>query len=293
MAKFIPWSSQPLDKWAAKHAAGKFIDLDGHSTHYIERGEGEPIVLIHGFFYDSYTWHNNLDALASRFRVYVPDLWGFGYSTREPLDYGYPLYANQILKFMDALDIEKASLVGHSMGGGTSIFFAVRHRERVKRLILVDSAGMPNPLPPMGRIANLPRVGELLYGLNNDLLRRMTLSSTWIYDKKYITDDYFEHVTRFHKIKGTTEIMLKVLRKQFFHTLADDIRKLGEMDVPILIAWGRQDKAIPFQRGEEMHRLLRGSRMEVFEQMGHCPHDERPERFDQLALDFLFSIDTA
>jgi pimeloyl-ACP methyl ester carboxylesterase len=65
---------------------GKFIELGGHSTHYIERGAGEPIILIHGFFYDSYTWSNNLDALADRFKVYALDLWGFGYNTREPMD---------------------------------------------------------------------------------------------------------------------------------------------------------------------------------------------------------------
>ena len=58
MAEFIPWNSQPLDEWAKKHAAGKFTDLDGHSTHYIEKGAGEPVILIHGFFYDSYTWYN-------------------------------------------------------------------------------------------------------------------------------------------------------------------------------------------------------------------------------------------
>lgn len=65
---------------------GKFIELGGHSTHYVERGAGEPVILIHGFFYDSYTWSNNLDALADRFKVYALDLWGFGYSTREPMD---------------------------------------------------------------------------------------------------------------------------------------------------------------------------------------------------------------
>ncbi|MEE8372329.1 MAG: alpha/beta fold hydrolase, partial [Dehalococcoidia bacterium] len=162
MAGFVPWNSQPLDEWSDKHATGKFIDLGGNSTHYVEKGEGEPVILVHGFFYDSYMWNKNIDALAKRFKVYALDLWGFGYSSRDPMDYSYPLYADQLLGFMDALNIQKASLVGQSMGGGTCILFAVRHRDRVNKMILVDPAGMPNPLPLLGKMANLPKVGEFL-----------------------------------------------------------------------------------------------------------------------------------
>jgi pimeloyl-ACP methyl ester carboxylesterase len=289
MAEFIPWNSQPLDEWAKKYAKGKFIKLDGYSTHYIEKGEGEPVILIHGFLYDSYMWNKNIDALADKFKVYAIDLWGFGYSTRDPMDYGYQLYANQLLKFMDALDIQKASLIGQSMGGGTSIFFSVNHRDRVNKLILVDPAGMPNPLPLIGKITNLPKIGEFLLGLKSDFYRKMVLSTTFIYDKEFVTESYFENVTRFHKIKGTIEILLKILRKQFFHTLSDEIHRLGEMDVPILIIFGRQDKAVPLERGKEMHNILRGSQLEIFENAGHCPHDEQSQKFNQLAVDFLSS----
>ncbi len=289
MVEFIPWNSRPLNEWAKKYATGKFIKLDGYSTHYIEKGEGEPVILVHGFFYDSYMWNKNIDALADRFKVYALDLWGFGYSTREPMDYGYPLYADQLLKFMDALNIQKASLVGQSMGGGTCILFSARHRDRVNKLILVDPAGIPNPLPLMGKLTNLPKVGEFLLDLKSNFYRKMVLSTTFIYDKGFITDSHFENVTRFHKIKGTTEVLLKILRKQFFHTLLDEVRGLGEMDVPILIIWGRQDKAVPLERGQEMHKILKGSRLEIFERSGHCPHDEQSQKFNQLAVDFLSS----
>jgi pimeloyl-ACP methyl ester carboxylesterase len=287
MASFVPWNSQPLEEWARKHATGKFIILDGHSTHYIEKGAGEPVILLHGFFYDSYLWHNNIEALAERFKVYALDLWGFGYSSRDPLDYGYPLYADQLLQFMDALNIQKASLVGQSMGGGTCIFFSTHHRKRVHKLILVDPAGLPNPLPLLGKIANLPQVGEFMYGLNLDFPRKMTLRTTWIHDRAHITDSYFENATRFQKIEGTTQAMLNILRKQFFDTLAEEIRELGEMEIPTLIIWGRHDKAIPLERGQRMHRILKGSRLEIFEGAGHCPHDEQPQQFNALALDFL------
>ncbi len=177
MAKFIPWSSQPLEEWRKKYAAGRLVDLDGYSTHYIEKGEGEPVILIHGFFFDSCLWNRNIDALAARFKVYALDLWGFGYSTRQPMDYGYPLYADQLLKFMDVMNIRKASLVGQSFGGGTCILFSVRHRDRVSKLVLVDPAGMPHTLPLLGKMTNLPGVGEFLLGLNNNFFRKTALTT--------------------------------------------------------------------------------------------------------------------
>lgn len=287
MTDFISWNSQPLELWAEKYAEGKFTDLGGRRTHFIEAGSGEPVILVHGFFFDSFTWHNNIDALAANFRVLAPDLWGFGYSTREPLDYGYPLYAEQLLMFMDALDIVKASLVGHSMGGGTVIYFAVHHPNRVNKLLLVDAAGMPNPLPLLGRVTNLPLVGELMYGMRGNFMRRMALKTNWIHDESFITDSYFENATRFHKVKGSTDVMLTILRKQFFHTLPDEVRALGKLNIPTLIVWGRHDAAIPLARGREMHGLLKGSRLEVFDNVGHCPHDETFARFNQMAVEFL------
>jgi len=289
MSGFVPWNSQPLDDWASKYAPGKFIELDGLSTHYIEKGSGEPIILLHGFFFDTYMWNKNIDALAERFKVYAIDLWGFGFSTREPLDYGYPLYTQQLLKFMDALEIPKASLIGQSMGGGTIINFTASNRDRVNKIILVDAAGMPNRLPIMGRISNLPKLGEFMYGLNNNFIRRMTLGNTFLHNKQIITEEYFENATRFHKIKGTIEVMLYITRKQFFDTLIEEIDKLGLMNVPTLIVWGREEQSIPLPIGEEMHTILKSSRLEILDQAGHCAHDDQSVLFNQLALDFLES----
>lgn len=287
MAGFIPWNSQPLDDWASKYAPGKFIELDELSTHYIEKGSGEPIILLHGFFFDTYMWNKNIDALAEKFKVYAIDLWGFGFSTREPLDYGYPLYTQQLLKFMDALEIPKASLIGQSMGGGTIINFTVSNRDRVNKIVLVDAAGMPNQLPIMGRISNLPKLGEFMYNLNNNFVRKMTLGNTFLHNKQIITEEYYENATRFHKIKGTTEVMLYITRKQFFDTLIEEIKKLSFMNVPTLIVWGREEKSIPLPIGEEMHRVLKDSRLEILDEAGHCSHDDQSDLFNQLTLDFL------
>ncbi|MBW8012662.1 MAG: alpha/beta fold hydrolase [Chloroflexi bacterium] len=288
MAEFVKWNSQPLDLWAKKHAQGKLINLDGHMTHYKEKGAGEPVILIHGFFYDSYIWAENIDALAEKYKVYSLELWGSGYSTREPLDYSYQLFANQLLLFMDALEIQRASLVGQSIGAGTSILFCVQNRHRVDKLLLVDAAGMPSKLPVARRFLNLPGVGEFLMGLNTNAIRRYNLGDTFIYDKKLITDEYFENVTRFQKIEGTTKAAMSILRRNFFPSLIEDIQFLAQLEgPPILIVWGRQDNAISVIYGEQMHDILKGSRLEIIENAGHVPNYEQSKIFNQLALDFL------
>jgi len=287
MSTYIPWDSQSLDEWSQKYATGKFIDINGRRTHFLEKGSGETVILIHGFFYDTYTWHKNIDVLASKFKVYAPDLWGFGYSTREPLDYDYSLYAEQLLLFMDALAIGKASIIGHSMGGGTAIFFANHHRDRVNKLVLVGAAGMPNPLSLLGKITNLPGVGELIYGMRGNLMRRVALKTNWIHDASMITKEYLDNVTRFHQIRGSNDVMLKILRKQFFNTIPEEVRELGGKGIPTLMVWGKHDKAVPLERGIEMHDLIKESRLEVFDNAGHNPHDERADGFNPMVIDFL------
>jgi pimeloyl-ACP methyl ester carboxylesterase len=149
---------------------------------------------------------------------------------------------------------------------------------------------MPNPLPLMGRMANLPIVGELMYGLKTDFIRKLALRRNFIHDPAYITKEYFDNVTRFHKIKGTSEAMLSILRKRFFDTLLDEIHAFSRIDVPTLIVWGREDRSIPVERAEAMHRILNGSRLQIIDHAGHCPHDEQSGLFNQLAVDFLSAV---
>jgi pimeloyl-ACP methyl ester carboxylesterase len=138
---------------AGKFAKGKFVSLsDGKKVHYIEKGSGEPVILIHGFMYHTVMWKKNMDALAENFKVYVIDLFGWGFSERlNETEYSFERYAKQITGFMDALNIQKASLIGQSMGGGISVYVAANNPERINRLILVDPAVLPYPETITGR----------------------------------------------------------------------------------------------------------------------------------------------
>lgn len=290
MTNFVSWNSQPMQQMADQYARGQFIELDGRRTHYIECGEGEPLILLHGFFYDSYLWHHNIDALAKHFKVYALDLWGCGYSSREQLDFGYPLYAEQLRLFMDAKGIESAALMGQSMGGGTAIKFCLNHPERVTSMVLVDAAGLPNKIPFSAKILNLPKVGEFLLGLDVDDFRRDALTEFFISDASKVTDEYYENVVRHHKIEGSLPVYMKIQRKQFFDKLADEIPQVGKLNKPTLIVWGANDKAISLQHGQRLHEALHGSDFVVFESAGHVPNYEDSERFNALSIDFLQKI---
>ncbi len=287
MSDFVPWDSQPLDAFAESHAPGRFVDLDGRRTHFVVKGQGPPVVLVHGFNLDLNTWTRNLDALAERFTVYALDLWGSGFSTREPIEYGYALFVEQILAFMDHLEIERAHLVGHSMGGGTAIVFGVQHRSRVNSLVLVDPVGVARRLPLRGRLFMLPVIPEFLMSLNTDLIRRKNLLDYWVHDADLLTDEYFEILSRHQKIEGSTGAMLGILRKDFFNTLDREIHALAGLEIPTLIVWGRHDRSVPLESGITMHRILVGSQLEVFDDAAHLPNVDRAERFNEVVLEFL------
>jgi pimeloyl-ACP methyl ester carboxylesterase len=112
----------------------------------------------------------------------------------------------------------------------------------------------------------------------------------WLYDKGRLTEEVFDQFTRFHKIEGSTEILLEILRKEFFHTLSEEIGQLGQLDHEVLIIWGRSDQSIPLENGEKMHRILKGSQFEVIEKGGHMPNFDNPELFNRLVLKFLADL---
>jgi pimeloyl-ACP methyl ester carboxylesterase len=255
----------------------------------VEQGEGEPVILIHGFLYHTVMWKQNIDALAKKFKVYAIDLWGWGFSERlKETEYSFGRYSRQVIGFMDALKIPKASLVGQSMGGGISVYTAAHFPDRVARLVLVDPAVIPYPMTTVGRIYQLPYVGEFLNAIPGDALMKNNLKSVWFYDPKKVTDEYAEEVLRPMTVKGSNSGMMYILRNVLKEPyVQNEAEKLAQYNKPILIVHGREDKAVPLDRSQALNTLWKGSRLVIFDQAGHTPHEEYPEKFNQLALAFL------
>lgn len=287
MADFIKWGSQPLSQWTKQYAKGSIIELDGQQTHYIEKGEGEPLILIHGFMYDSFLWQENIEQLAKHYRVLAIDLWGCGYSTRNALDFGYPLYSKQIKLFMAHMGLEHAHVAGQSMGGGTAIQFTVDNPHMVDKLILVNCAGLPNPPPFIAKLLNMSMIGEFFLGLKTNAVRGNALRDIFLYDGSLATPEYIENVLRAQKIEGSTEVGLYIQRAEFFDTLTAQIDQLATLNKQILIVWGKQDKPLPVELGQKMHEILKGSVFKALDKAGHVSNYEQAEQFNQAAIEFL------
>ncbi len=272
-----------------QYARGRIITVDNKKIHYIEKGAGTPVILIHGFLYNTAMWERNIDELSRKFRVYAIDLWGWGYSQRLLKDaYSFDLYSRQIIAFMDALKISRASLVGQSMGGGISVYTAAHNPDRIDRLILVAPAVIPYGLPLDARIFKLPFVGEFLISMPGDSLMTDNLKNIFFYDKTRVTDEYAAAVLRPIHIEGTLAGALYIHRHVLVPPVVEkEAKMLAAMDKPILIIHGRDDRAVPLDRSEELARMWKTSKLVIFDKAGHCPHDEHAERFNRLALDFL------
>jgi len=272
-----------------KFAKGKFVTVDDKKVHYIEKGNGKPIILIHGFLYHTVMWKKNIDALAEKFKVYAIDLWGWGYSERlKEKEYSFERYGKQIVGFMDALNIKKATLVGQSMGGGISVYVAAHYPERVDRLILVDPAVIPYPMTIMGKIYQLPFIGEFMNAIPGNALMENNIKTIWFYDRNKVTEEYIKEVLQPLCIKGSNAGALYILRNVLKEPYVErEANLLAKMNKPILIIHGREDKAIPLDRSQALNDLWKGSKLVIFDKAGHSPHEEYPEKFNNLALDFL------
>lgn len=234
-------------------------------------------------------WEKSIDALAKNFKVYAIDLWGWGYSERsETREYSFEYYGKQVTGLMDALNIDKATLIGQSMGGGTSVYVAAHYPERVNKLILVSPAVLPYPMSTTGKIYQLPFFGEFLNAIPGDSLMRSNIETLWFYDKNKVSDEYFHDIARPLCIEGTYDGFMYILRNVLIDPYVEPEAKiLAKNNIPILIIHGREDKAVPLDRSQALNKLWKGSKLEIFERAGHTAHEEYPEKFNELAIKFL------
>jgi pimeloyl-ACP methyl ester carboxylesterase len=162
------WSSHRIgsrEQYAGQQLAkdGEFIRVGEANTHYIRKGKGKPLILIHGIFSSSFVWRKNIDALAEHFDVISLDVKGYGYSDK-PADgrYSREDIRQFVLDFMETLKVDRAILVGHSWGGGIAVNLALHHPERVEKLILIDSTGYPPKSSLIAWLLKLPGIGRFL-----------------------------------------------------------------------------------------------------------------------------------
>jgi pimeloyl-ACP methyl ester carboxylesterase len=269
------------------------MTLHGHRVSYRRGGQGPALLLLHGITNSSETWEGVAPWLVDRFTLIAPDLLGHGESATPRGDYSLGAHASGARDVLTALGIERATVVGHSLGGGIAMQFAYQFPERCERLVLVSSGGLGRDVHLLLRAASLPGADYVLPALTSagllgvgrgvgGLLRLLRMPP----------GEDVEVLAR-----GFASLDNAGSRQAFLHTVRAVIEPGGQRVsaqdrlglaalLPTLIVWGERDSIIPVAHGAAAHEAMPGSRFEVFPDAGHMPHDADPERFAALLAEF-------
>jgi pimeloyl-ACP methyl ester carboxylesterase len=272
----------------------RMVNVGGVKTRYWMEGEGSPVVLIHGISNSSEDWLLNIQALAAEHRVYALDLIGHG-KTDKPLSASYQFndFAKFIIDFMDCLGISRADLIGHSLGGAVSLVIAEMYPDRVRRLILVDSAGLAPNVALVLRLLSLPGIGELLGTMSMQGENRLKLQRASWPDLQIVPDEMVRlkyEATRWENIRKTYFKALRAntnfmgMKKSAYQPI---VQGLPALKIPVLVVWGAQDDLVPVSHAQIVKDNVTDSRLVIYENCKHDPMVMNPQRFNRSVLDFL------
>ena len=262
----------------ASAQTSKETTVFGQKIHYVEAGSGPTVILLHGLGGSSEVWQFNLTALAEKYHVVVPDQIGFGKSDKPLVNYRIRTYVDFLDQFCKQLKIERASLVGNSMGGWIATAFTAAFPDRVDKLVLVDAAGYAPPKDIDTRT---------FYALNPTTREgtRVLLGKVF-YNKLFQTDAAVEQAIASRLAAGDgytiNRITESIIRGEDF--LDDAVKTIKR---PTLIIWGRQDGLVALAEGEHFNKDIAGSKLVVIDQCGHMPQIEKPAEFNAAVLKFL------
>lgn len=270
----------------------RFVEIDGERMHYQEAGArtSPAIVLIHGFASSTLVWSKVfLELAASGFRVIALDMLGYGYSGK-PRNGEYTIagQASLVMQLLDALRIKRAHIVGSSYGGAVAATCALDYPNRVDKLILVAPVNNNRPLAfKLMRMFGAPVFGDVLSPLLIGSRRLLRMRMKRVYDRhSWVLDE--RRVDARHqplRASGTQRAIVRTVRGWDAERVSRDARLIRR---PTLLLWGDNDIEIPPADGERLHAEIPGSRLIVFLNCGHLPHEEYPEAFTQIVTDFCF-----
>ena len=276
--------------------------VHGHRRAFVRAGNGPALLLLHGIGNNCQTWGGVIDRLAETHTVIAPDLLGHGASDKPRGDYSIAAYANGMRDLLSVLDIEQATVVGHSLGGGIALQFAYQFPERCERLAVVGSGGLGPELSAGLRAATLPGA-ELVLTLLTDVSAPLRFG--------FQTLERFGEIAGWRRLRDLAEagealLALKDVeaRRAFLRTLRGVVDARGQAvtaldrlyladSIPMLVIWGARDPIVPARHAETVRGLVPSARIEVFTEAGHWPHLDEPDRFVDVLLDFIATTEPA
>ena len=260
---------------------GEYVQVQGLNIHtYISgvgRGDRIPVIFIHGFAASFYCWRLNVEPLAVDGPVYAPDLPGFGLSDK-PRDYDYSLdgYADFIAAYMDAMGIERAVLVGNSMGGGIAMKTELRHPDRVAGLVLIDALGYFKNDFYLYRALGVYPLAEIIMSLNNRPVMTMILKNRVYVDDAFVTDEVVDSFMAVNKTENGRTAPVWVLRAMGPYPVipTDEIERVS---APTLVIWGEEDRILPVSHVELFSRDIEHAETIIIPDVGHVPMEEKSD----------------
>lgn len=268
----------------------RFADVNGTRVHYQEAGEtnAPTVILIHGFASSTLVWSKVLLPLADLgYRVIAPDMLGYGYSGKPRNgEYTIASQAQMIVGLLERLRIQQAVVVGSSYGAAVAATISLDYPERVERLVLVGAVTNNEPTRYLVmRLFRSPVIGDLvspfLLGSRRLLRRRMKRvydRHAWVLDERRVEARHLPL-----RAANTHRAILRTVRRWDAERISADAHKIEH---PTLIVWGENDREVPLHNGELLHQKIDGSRLIVFRNCGHLPHEEFPHEFTQIVADF-------
>ncbi len=271
-----------------KPEIGATADANGIKTNYLEGGQGdETVILIHGSGpgVTAYAnWRLVIPALAGNFRVVAPDLVGFGYSERPAnIEYGVQTWADQVIGLMDALEVRQAHMVGNSFGGAIALRIATQHPERVGKLVLMGSMGVPFPITE-----GLERV----WGYQPSFENMRKVLDVFAYSRDLVNDELAEVRYRGSIQPGFQEsfaAMFPAPRQRWVEAMGTPEDAIRQLPHRTLIVHGREDQVIPVQTSLHLEELIDNADLVVFSHCGHWSMIERTEDFNRTVREFFSS----
>jgi pimeloyl-ACP methyl ester carboxylesterase len=276
------------------------MQLHGHRVIYHMIGSGPPVVLIHGMVNSSRHWREVALRLAERHTVIAPDLIGHGDSATPRGDYSLGAHAASIRDLLAVLGVERATIVGHSLGGGVAMQFFYQFPQRTERLVLVSSGGLGHEVSPLLRSATLPGVSVLLsLAAHPRLLSGLRHAGNRMRASGARQGVYLQAIAR-----ALRPLEQPGARKAFLHTLSAVIDVHGQRvsatdrlyllaGMPTLIVWGERDHTIPLAHGLAAHHAAPGSHFETLPTAAHFPHLEDPAGLAAILGGFLAATEPA
>ncbi|MFZ2655297.1 MAG: alpha/beta hydrolase [Victivallales bacterium] len=268
----------------------KHIIINGISIAYTDRGEGRPILFIHGFASSSYTWMKMIGYLPPRFRFITIDLKGFGHSEKKCDDHLSPFDQSRIVsEFIRMLQLEDLVLVGHSMGGAISLLtlFDGKMKSRISRLVLVDSAGIFQKLPGfIDDIAAASPGSRIVKMADEELLVSIVLKQAY-YDHGRIDDEAIREYSGILRQEKAKECLYASAQQIAIANIRSFHEKVREISIPTLIVWGNDDAIIDLIDALKLKSDLKYAELRIIYNCGHSPQEEMPLETAGLLADFL------